>query len=102
MILNPTATSAPSAPSTYPSILAALTRDKWQVVNEGSSGAQLKRPRTMMTQTKVVLTLGGVCLLFFWPIALLFIAVATFDYFVNTKERSYFLNRETPEVPPVK
>ncbi len=88
--------------SSYSEILASLTADKWEVVNEGPSGAQLKRPRQMMTQTKVCLIAGGVMLLFYWPVALLLIAVATFDYFVMTKERTHFLGRENPALPPPK
>jgi hypothetical protein len=87
---------------TYPEVLAKLTADKWLVIQEGPSGAQLKRPRQMMTQTKVVLILGGVCLLLYWPLALLLIPVALLDYFVMTKERTFFLSRETPEMPPPK
>lgn len=86
----------------YPEILAKLVSEKWIVVSEGPSGAQMKRPRQMMTQTKVCLIIGGVCLLFYWPIALLLIAVAAFDYFVFTKERTHFLSREAPMLPPGK
>ncbi len=84
---------------TYAETLATLTADKWEVVQEGPSGAQLKRPRQMMTQTKVCLIVGGVCLLFFWPLALILIAIATFDYFVMTKGRTHFLSRDLPTMP---
>lgn len=91
--------SAKSAPPSYQQILAKLTSEGWQVVTEGPSGAQLKWTRKMMTQTRIVLVLGGVCLLFYWPAAIFFIAVATFDYFVFTKERDHFLDRERPTIP---
>lgn len=93
-----------AATLSYSEVLASLTADKWELVTEGPSGAQLKRPRQMMKQTKGCLIVGGVCLLLFWPLALLLIAVAAFDYFVFTKERTHFLSRDVPLLPaePVK
>jgi hypothetical protein len=103
MFSNPSLSRQPSAASSphYSEILAALTADKWQVVSEGPSGAQLKQPRVMLTQTKVAIVAGAVLVLFYWPVALLLLILGVIDY-VMTKERSFFLSRERPDYPPKK
>jgi preprotein translocase subunit SecF len=85
--------------TTYSETLAKLTADKWQVVNEGPSGAQLRQPKKMKTLDTIVLVLGVVCLFFAWPLGLLFIVLALLDLAFFTKERTHFLSRENPRLP---
>lgn len=86
--------------NTYSSILTQLTADGWVVVNESSSGAQLKLPKKMRTQTKWALGIGAVLVLVY-GLGLLVMAFALIDYAVQ-KDRTHFLSREAPTLPPAK
>ena len=98
MIITASSPVKQQATLSYSGILTSLTNDKWTLVTEGVSGAQLKRPRVMLTQTKVVLAIGVVGL-FAFGIGLLFILVGLLDYYVGQKELSHFLSRENPSMP---
>lgn len=83
----------------YSETLARLTADKWQVVNEGPSGAQLKQPKKMKPLDTACAAIGVVCLFFAWPIGVLLIGVAVLDLVFFTKERTHFLSRDNPRLP---
>ncbi len=89
-----------TTPASYSAALAALTAAGWQVVNESSSGAQLKFPNQMRTQTKWALGIGAL-LVIFYGLGLLVMAFALIDY-AMTKPRDHFLARELPVMPPPK
>lgn len=88
--------SAKSAPS-YQQIIAKVTSEGWQVVTEGPSGAQIKRPRIMRTQTKVVLFVGFL-LLIAYGAGLLFLIIGGIDY-AMTRPGAHFVSRESPTLP---
>jgi hypothetical protein len=84
----------------YSETLAQLTSDGWLLVTEGTSGAQLKKPKKMKTLDSVCAIAGVVFLFFFWPIGLLLILIAVLDLAFFTKERTHFLSRDFPQMPP--
>jgi hypothetical protein len=94
----PTDPSPEDRAANYSAILSSLTENKWVVVSEGPSGAQLRHPRVMTTSTKVVLIIGVVGLLA-GGAGILFLILGAADY-AMTKEQNHFLNRENPSRPP--
>jgi len=86
---------APAGPS-FESILAEMTASGWQMVSEGSSGAQLKKGKEMSTADKVCIGIG-VPLLLMWGVGLLLILIGVLDYAFFTKEQTHFLSRTAPE-----
>ncbi len=66
--------------------------------SEGTSGAQLKFPKKMRTQTKVALVAGAVLLLVF-GLGLILILFAMIDH-AMAKTPTHFLSRKTPTLPP--
>lgn len=83
----------------YPGALKHLVNDGWEVVSEGPSGAQLKKPKKMKTQTKVAMLVGAV-LVFAWGIGVLVILFALIDYAMQ-KDESYFLDSDNPQPPEI-
>jgi hypothetical protein len=83
----------------YSETLAKLTADGWQLVTDGPSGAQLKKPKKMRTLDSVCAVIGVVCLFFAWPLGLLLILIAILDFAFFTKERTHFLSRDLPMMP---
>lgn len=86
----------PTTPATYTEILTKLTSDKWQLVAEGPSGAQLKKPKPTSVLPFV---LGLLLLLLWWPIGILILIAAVIQYAILTKEPTYFLSRDNPHMP---
>lgn len=85
--------------NTYPEMLAKLTSDGWQLVSEGPSGAQLKKPKKMKTLDSLCAIAGVVLLFFLWPLGLLLILIAVLDLLFFTKEQSHYLSRDMPLMP---
>lgn len=81
----------------YPGALKRLIENGWEMVSEGPSGAQLKKPKKMRTQTKVVLWIG-VVLLVAAGLGVLFIILALLDYAMQ-KDQTYFLRSDNPQQP---
>ena len=83
----------------YKKLLSFAISEGWTVSSEGPSGAQLKKPRKMATSTKVVLYLG-IILLLAWGVGLILIIISLIDYYVRTKEQTYYLDRSRPMPAP--
>lgn len=83
----------------YSETLAKLLNNKWQMVSEGPSGAQLKLPKKMKTLDSICAIIGVVCLFFLWPLGLLLILIAILDFAFFTKEQTFFLSRDVPTMP---
>lgn len=101
MMLGKSLTSpeAPKGPQSYAETLAALTAQKWVVVNEGPSGAQLRLPKKMRRQTSVALAIGLlVLLLLHWIAGAAIMGIALIDFAIQ-KEKTHFLSREAPRLP---
>jgi len=91
----------PTSDPQYKEILQGLTSTGWVVVSEGPSGVQVRRPRVMRASTKFFFVIGIVGLLAY-GLGIIMIILALMDYYVLTKEETYFLNRESPTPPVVK
>lgn len=107
MMLTPGSPAVPVSPAPsvvtlqpldYSATLAKLMSLGWQMVSEGPSGAQLKQPKKMMLQTKLVIIIGALCGLFTFGLSLLLVAVAVVDYAIQ-KDPAHFLSRDNPQLP---
>ena len=81
----------------YSRLLGGLIEQGWLVSSEGTSGAQLTKPKEMKTQTKVAMAIGAVLVLA-WGIGVIIILIAAIDCWM-TKPATHFLNRANPSVP---
>jgi len=94
---NPPASAGVRATSlSYAEALAKLTADKWELVAEGPSGAQLKKPKKISSGAFIF---GVILLFFYWPAGVLIIVAAAVEQAFFTKQPAHFLNRELPTMP---
>jgi len=87
--------------SAYQAQLQKHLNDGWQMIAEGPSGAQLRRPKQMKRANKQALVLGILLVfpgLFLIPglalLGLIFIGLVLLDHAFRTKEQSVFIPRE--------
>jgi len=85
-----TATKPPSETTDqrYKRELAEALSNKWIMLAEGPSGAQLELPKIMRIQTKVALIIGFL-LTFAWGIGIIIIIGALIDYAMQKKQTKF-------------
>jgi hypothetical protein len=99
MIINPSLRADTAGPKGYSDVIAALTAQKWEMVSEGPSGAQLKQAKAMRLQTKIALVIGVVVLLLVhWIAGAAIAAIALVDFAIQ-KPRTHFVSRDNPRLP---
>jgi hypothetical protein len=97
-ILNARPPLVADAPAlTFETALSTLIAQKWTVVSEGPSGAQLIGEKKMTRQTRLALIVGAVLVLAA-GIGLIVMAFALIDYWM-TKPPTHFLSRAQPSLP---
>jgi len=84
-----------SAPD-YPEALAAATRSGWQVVTEGPSGAQLRRPKRWSLFGKIGTAAAVAALGIDWQLSLLIAVPVVLEFVFLSPSKSVFLSREKP------
>jgi hypothetical protein len=73
--------------------IKGLVHHGWTVKSDGPTGVQMEGPKKMDTKDKVCAVLGAGLLLVSWPIGLLLIGCAVFDYAFLTKGEQKFFPR---------
>lgn len=86
------ARSTPTPEQEFRSELRLMTQKGWVVVNEGPSGAQLKKPRTLSFVTGLLILLGVASVFFNYLGTVAFLAIAALNY-AMTPDKTRFLPR---------
>lgn len=92
-------TSATRAPVSYDSALKLAIASGWEVVCEGPSGVQLKKPNKMRFLDAACIIAGVFVGTMNVLIGGFMIAIGLVDYTILTKPKLAFIFRKTPEWP---